>query len=174
VLPDDPHLREAGGSAAFRGSFRTSPFRAPHSRGPEAPPEANGAPAESIDMRTAREACGPLRARSDLLPASPERLALSWRGPGVMGARSGRLPELAGLPDWPLMMTEAAAAAYLGQKPCEFARGVGHGSLPPPRSTPGGDRWSRRDLDAWFSDGPAAQADAGEALGVAIDGWSRS
>jgi hypothetical protein len=91
-----------------------------------------------------------------------------------MGARSGRLPELAGLPDWPLMMTEAAAAAYLGQKPCEFARGVGHGAFPPPRSTPGGDRWSRRDLDAWFSDGPAAQADAGVALGAAIDGWSRS
>jgi hypothetical protein len=116
VLPYDLHLREAGESTAFRRSFRTSPFRAPHSRWPEAPPAANGATGEGIDVRTAREDCGPSRARSDLLPASPERLALSSRGLGVMGARSGRLPELAGLPDWPLMMTEAAAAAYLGQK----------------------------------------------------------
>ena len=91
-----------------------------------------------------------------------------------MGARGVGLPELAGLPDWPLMLTEAAAAAYLCQTPCAFARGVGRGALPPTLRTPGGNRWSRRDLDAWFSDGPAAETDAGAALGTAIDGWSRS
>ena len=91
-----------------------------------------------------------------------------------MGARGLRLPELAGLPDWPLMLTEAAAAAYLCQEPSAFARGVGSGKLPPPRRTPGGKRWSRRDLDAWFSDGPAAETDAGAALDAAIDAWSRS
>lgn len=91
-----------------------------------------------------------------------------------MGARGVSLPELAGLPDWPLMLTEAAAAAYLCQSPCAFTRGVGRGTLPPPRRTPGSERWSRRDIDAWFSDVPLAQADAGGALGAAIDGWSRS
>jgi hypothetical protein len=91
-----------------------------------------------------------------------------------MGARRVRLPELAGLPDWPLMMTEAAAAAYLCQSSSEFARGVGRGMLPPPRRTPGGERWSRLDLDAWFTVGPVAQADAAAALDAAIDGWSRS
>jgi hypothetical protein len=91
-----------------------------------------------------------------------------------MCARSGRLSELAGLPDRPLMMTEAAAAAYLSQKPCEFARGVGHGTLPPPRRTPGGDRWSRRELGAWFTDGTASGRTAGDALGAAIAAWSRS
>jgi hypothetical protein len=96
----------------------------------------------------------------------------SW-GPDVMGAVSKRLAELAGLPDWPLLLTEDAAAVYLSQKPCEFAEGVADGTLPPPRRTPGGDRWSRRDLDAWFSDGPAAQAEAGDALAAAIDAWSR-
>ncbi len=89
-----------------------------------------------------------------------------------MGARGVRLPELAGLPDWPLLLTEAAAAACLCQSPSAFARGVGHGELPPPRRIPGGDRWSRRDLDAWFNDGPATEADA--ARGAAIDAWSRS
>jgi hypothetical protein len=50
-----------------------------------------------------------------------------------MGAVSKRLAELAGLPDWPLLLTEDAAAVYLSQKPCEFAEGVAEGTLPPPR-----------------------------------------
>lgn len=72
------------------------------------------------------------------------------------------------------MMTGAAVAAFLCQSPGDFARGVGRGLPPPPRRTPGGERWSRRDLGAWFTDGPVAQADAAAALGAAIDGWSRS
>ena len=91
-----------------------------------------------------------------------------------MGAGSKtRLSELAVLPSWPLLLTETAAAAYLSLKPNDFARGVGDGKLPPPRMTPGGLRWSRRDLDAWFADGPATHSDAGGALGAAIDAWSR-
>jgi hypothetical protein len=54
-----------------------------------------------------------------------------------MGARGLCLPELAGLPDWRLMPTEAAAAACICREPSAFARGVGSGDLPLPRRTPG-------------------------------------
>jgi hypothetical protein len=90
-----------------------------------------------------------------------------------VGTRSTRFGELAGLPGWPLLLTDAAAAAYLSLEPGHFARGVSEGTLPPPRRTPGGDRWSRRDLDTHF-EGAAAATEAQDALGAAIDAWSRS
>jgi hypothetical protein len=89
-----------------------------------------------------------------------------------MGVGTRRLAELAGLPGWPLLLTDAAAAAYLSFKQADFDRGVSEGTLPPPRRTPGGDRWARRDLDARF-EGPAAESAAQDALGAAIDAWSR-
>jgi hypothetical protein len=70
-------------------------------------------------------------------------------------------------------MTESVAAAYLSLAPNDFARDVETGRLPPPRRTAGGDRWSRRDLDARFEDGPVAGTDARDMLGAAIDAWSR-
>jgi hypothetical protein len=89
-----------------------------------------------------------------------------------MGLGTRRLAELAGLPRWPLLLTDTAAAAYLSLTHSDFTRGVSEGTLPPPRRTPGGDRWARRDLDARF-DGPAAESGAQDALGLAIDAWSR-
>jgi hypothetical protein len=84
-----------------------------------------------------------------------------------------RLPkppaELAGLPGWPLLLTERAAASYLSLSPEDFSRGVRHLELPGPRRTPGGPRWSRGDLDAWYAGaGPAATAEH-DALSAAID-----
>ncbi len=49
--------------------------------------------------------------------------------------------ELVGLPDWPLLMTERAAATYLSLSPEDFEKGVRHLELPSPRQTPGGPRW---------------------------------
>jgi hypothetical protein len=89
-----------------------------------------------------------------------------------VGAAPKRLAEVAGLPDWPLLLTGGAAAAYLNLTVVEFTLRVGQGELPPPRRTPGGERWSRRDLDAWFA-GPAARENAQDALHAVIDAWSR-
>jgi hypothetical protein len=77
--------------------------------------------------------------------------------------------ELVGLPDWPLLMTERGAASYLSLSPEDFDKGVRHLKLPGPRPTPGGPRWSRSDLDAWYaSAGPTATAEH-DALSAAID-----
>jgi hypothetical protein len=65
-----------------------------------------------------------------------------------MGARGVRLPELAGLPDWPPMTTEAAAAAYLCQSSSDFACGVDSGDLPPPRRDRLPDQRRARDMAA--------------------------
>jgi hypothetical protein len=62
-----------------------------------------------------------------------------------------RLPkppaELVDLPDWPLLMTDRAAASYLSLAPEDFGKGLALGDLPGPRRTPGGLRWARSDLD---------------------------
>jgi hypothetical protein len=86
-----------------------------------------------------------------------------------------RLPkppaELVGLPDWPLLMTDRAAASYLSLAPDDFENGLATGGLPAPRRTPGGLRWARCDLDAWYrTSGPEA-IDEQDALTAAIDAW---
>ncbi len=86
-----------------------------------------------------------------------------------------RLPkppaELVGLPDWPLLMTDRAAASYLSLAPEDLDRALGLGELPGPRRTPGGLRWARSDLDGWYrTSGPAATGDH-DALTAAIDAW---
>lgn len=92
-----------------------------------------------------------------------------------MGIRAKDISELAGLPDWPLLLRDYIAAAYLSLTPAELERGVRRGELPPPRSTPGGLRWSRRDLDAWFEDGPAAVRSGHDTLSAAIDAaWGQT
>jgi hypothetical protein len=84
-----------------------------------------------------------------------------------------RLPkppaELVGLPDWPLLLTERAAASYLSLSPEDFEKGVRHLELPGPRRTPGGSRWSRGDLDAWYASAGPAATDEHDALSAAID-----
>ncbi len=77
--------------------------------------------------------------------------------------------ELAGLPDWPLLMTERAAATYLSLSPADFEKGVRHLELPRPRQTPGGPRWARGDLDAWYAGAGPAATDEHDALSAAID-----
>lgn len=84
-----------------------------------------------------------------------------------------RLPktpaELDGLPDWPLLMTDRAAASYLSLSPVDFERGVRHLELPAARRTPGGPRWSRADLDAWYTVTGSAATDEHDALTASIN-----
>jgi hypothetical protein len=99
----------------------------------------------------------------------PGRARLGMRSRRTMATRARNIAELEGLPDWPALMRAPVAAAYLSLTAAEFERGVGRAELPPPRRTTGGPRWSRRDLDRWFEDGPAAARSEHDALSAAIE-----
>jgi len=52
-----------------------------------------------------------------------------------------------GLPNWPLMLTAAAAAAFLSLTESDFVTAVRHGELPPPREIAGKRLWSRPEIE---------------------------
>lgn len=58
------------------------------------------------------------------------------------------MPDRTTLPDWPRVMAEPRAAAYLDMSPGTFRKHV-MPEIPPVPLTPGRQGWDRRALDAW-------------------------
>lgn len=68
--------------------------------------------------------------------------------------------DLSGLPGWPLMHAEAAAAAFISLPPEAFRRTVVQGDMPAPPRVADRWLWSRRDIEARLDPtGAAASAD---------------
>lgn len=63
-------------------------------------------------------------------------------------SRKTALEKLAGLPDWPAMLTAETAAAYVSLPLAAFERAVAQGELPAPQRLGGRLLWSRRRIDA--------------------------
>lgn len=61
---------------------------------------------------------------------------------------------LRGLPNWPLMLSESEAAAYVGLAgdPARFRDGVRSGALPPARALCGVERWNRHEIETHLAD----------------------
>jgi hypothetical protein len=90
-----------------------------------------------------------------------------------MGVGTRRLAELAGLPGWPLLLTDAAAAAYLSLTQTDFIRGVSEGALPATPAAPLVATVGRAAISTRVSTAPLPTSAAQDALGLAIDAWSR-
>ncbi|SMH60495.1 hypothetical protein [Azospirillum agricola] len=58
-----------------------------------------------------------------------------------------RDPDMAGLPNWPRLLTRAQAASYLGLTINGFSRGMEDGMWPSPITYGGSKLWDRRRLD---------------------------
>ena len=77
------------------------------------------------------------------------------------------------IPDWPMMMGEEQAAAYVSLPVATFLRSVQRGELPRPRLLAGRRRWSRSEIDNALH----PEAEVGMARGVdpvlaRIEQWS--
>lgn len=81
---------------------------------------------------------------------------------------------LAGAPNWPLMMCETLAAAYVGPPLRDFNRCVKTGAIPAPNTLGSRSLWNRRHIDRHLDaimDPATLQADH---LTEALEKWSRS
>lgn len=86
--------------------------------------------------------------------------------------RSKGLEALAGLPNWPLMLTALQAAANVGLDPDAFDAAVGAKEIPGPVTLRGESLWNRRQLDRRFDDLSTPVVGATDTIADALAAWA--
>lgn len=108
---------------------------------------------------------------TDVLPDSGPRRAASRTDDDGKGKTKG-LEALAGLPNWPLMLTAHRAAAYVGLDPDVFVRAVEADEMPKPFLLQGQELWNRRKIDRHLDDPASPAVGAVDAITDALSRWT--
>jgi predicted DNA-binding transcriptional regulator AlpA len=80
---------------------------------------------------------------------------------------------LAGLPFWPLMLSDAQAALYTGLSLARLHRAVAAGDIPKPRRIQGAIRWCRTEIDRHLDGSTPAEVSDEDHLAEKLEQWVR-
>jgi predicted DNA-binding transcriptional regulator AlpA len=104
------------------------------------------------------------------LPTATRTGRRGWWSVTGMGSNIGNL---AGLPFWPLMLSDDQAALYTGLSLARFHRAVAAGDIPKPRSIQGAIRWCRTEIDRHLDGSTPAEISDEDRLADKLEQWVR-
>jgi hypothetical protein len=79
-----------------------------------------------------------------------------------------------GVPNWPLMLNEAQAAAYVGLLVRDFGKCVKSGEIPAPQQLCSRSLWNRKHIDRHLDATMSVVSQEADDLTTALEKWSQS